>query len=252
MKNLLAVLLIIFCIACCDNGISYNRIGEDAEIPASLDLRNSGIITPVKDQGNFGSCGIFAGVSVFEALIKKETGKTVDLSEQHVINYSPDWRSSGISSLDVLKFMKENGIVLEDALPYEAAKTDSSPLEDFDYKLTDCISVVVDKMPLQEKIISLKKAILEYGPVATTMNLFDSLQRYTGGVYMVGGSDREIGGHWVVVVGWSDDNNIKNGGCWICRNSAGPEWGEEGYFRIAYGESGIDDYYFCYGIYKIK
>ena len=60
---------------------------------------------------------------------------------------------------------------------------------------------------------------------------------------------KEIGGHWIVVVGWVDDAKVKNGGYWICRNSAGPEWGEEGYFRIAYGQSGVDDYYFCYGVY---
>lgn len=27
---------------------------------------------------------------------------------------------------------------------------------------------------------------------------------------------------------------------WICANSWGPEWGENGFFRIAKGECGID------------
>ena len=69
------------------------------KILPQFDWRARGIMTPVKHQMNLGSCGVFAAVAVFESLIKKETGKTVDLSEQQIINNSPDFAPSGISSL---------------------------------------------------------------------------------------------------------------------------------------------------------
>ncbi len=66
---------------------SSARAQEDPRksIPSRFDWRDRGIMMPVKHQMNLGSCGVFAAVAVFESLIKKETGKTVDLSEQQVI-----------------------------------------------------------------------------------------------------------------------------------------------------------------------
>jgi hypothetical protein len=55
-----------------------------------------------------------------------------------------------------------------------------------------------------------------------------------------------LGGHAVEIVGYSDADQ-----CWICKNSWGTRWGENGFFRIGYGQcridSGIDPFSF-YGI----
>jgi C1A family cysteine protease len=219
------------------------------QLPSSYDLRESGILTPVKHQMNLGACGVFAAVAVAEALIKEETGKTVDLSEQHVINMSDDWVPSGISSVDAMKFITEHGIVKESELPYEDKKTSKKPGHVYDYKLKEYHSVVTAKMELADKVKTIKKAIMEYGPVATNMTFYKDLDAYTEGIYEWDGKATEEGGHWIVIVGWYEHFEIKNGGCWICRNSWGPNWGENGYFRIPYGECGVDDFWFVYGVY---
>ena len=219
-------------------------------LPGAFDWRDEGIMTPVKHQMKLGSCGVFAAVAVMEALIKQETGKTVDLSEQHVINCSDEWVASGISSVDALKFMTENGIVKESELPYEDKKTSKKPGHLSDYKLKEYHSVETHKMDLSEKVLTIKKALLEYGPVATNMIFYADLDKYTEGIYEYDGIAKEQGGHWVVIVGWYEHFEIKNGGYWICRNSWGPNWGEEGHFRIPFGECGIDDFWFVYGIYQ--
>jgi C1A family cysteine protease len=41
-------------------------------------------------------------------------------------------------------------------------------------------------------------------------------------------------------VGYDDPN-----GCWICKNSWNTTWGEQGFFRIAYGECGIESWDVC-------
>jgi C1A family cysteine protease len=220
-----------------------------SELPSKFDWRVKGIITPVKDQKYFGACGVFAGVAIFEALIKKETGRTVDLSEQHVINGSPDWRSSGMSSPSALKFMRDNGIVLEKHLPYSASRTDDKPDHPHDYILTEYRTVETHGLPLKEKIRLFKEAIHQYGPVATNMIVYKDYDSYRSGIYVYDGVSEEIGGHWVLIVGWEDDPSVKNGGYWICKNSDLPS-SDHGYINIAYGEAGIDDFWFAYGIYR--
>ena len=83
------------------------------------------------------------------------------------------------------------------------------------------------------------------------MTLYDDLGRYDKGIYSYDGKSKEIGGHWVVIVGWKDDPEMPAGGYWICRNSWGEKWGEKGYFKSAYGDkTGIDDFYIVFGKYK--
>jgi C1A family cysteine protease len=191
------------------------------DLPSRFDWRKKGIMTPVKHQMNLGSCGVFSAVAVFEALIKKETGKIVDLSEQQIINSSMDWVPSGISSVNAMKYMKDYGLVVEERLPYKDKQTDERPDSPADFKLTDYQSVVTDKLALTDKIQTIKTAVLRYGPVATNMIFFKDLDQYQQGVYIYDGESEEQGGHWVVIVGWQDDPNVKNGGYWICRNSWG-------------------------------
>lgn len=221
------------------------------DLPSRFDWREKGILSPVKHQQNLGSCGVFAAVAVFEALIKKETGRDVDLSEQQIINGSQDWVPSGISSVDAMQYMKRHGLVLEDRLPYQDKKTNEMPEGSADYILTNFHSVVTNKLALADKIGTIKEAVLQYGPVATNMVFFQDLDRYQRGVYLYDGKSEEQGGHWIVITGWQDDPDIQNGGYWICRNSWGEGWGEKGYFKIAYGECGIDDFWFVYGLFKL-
>ena len=60
---------------------------------------------------------------------------------------------------------------------------------------------------------------------------------YEGGIYVYTSGDIE-GGHSIVILGFGTENDIDY---WICQNSWGPEWGEEGYFRIKFGECTIND-----------
>ncbi|MBN3035054.1 MAG: hypothetical protein JW861_05665 [Bacteroidales bacterium] len=222
--------------------------GENG-LPSHFDWRDQNIMTPVKHQMNLGSCGVFAAVAVFESLIRMKTGRDVDLSEQQIINCSVDWVPSGISSVDAMKFMTENGIVSELDLPYEDRQTSKKPDHPYDYKLKEYRTVVTHNMPLTEKIASIKRAVYRHGPIATNMLFYSDLDRYEKGIYEYDGESTEEGGHWIVVIGWCDDDEVKNEGYWICRNSWGPDWGEDGYFRIPYGECGVDDFWYVYGVY---
>jgi len=72
------------------------------------------------------------------------------------------------------------------------------------------------------------------GPLATCFTVYDDFYAYSNGIYShVRGN--VVGGHCVSVVGYNDTDQY-----WICKNSWGTGWGESGFFRIAYGQVGID------------
>ena len=80
----------------------------------------------------------------------------------------------------------------------------------------------------------MKQALVTYGPLITTFDVYEDFFYYTDGVYEhVWGS--VAGGHCVTIIGYDDSQ-----GYWICKNSWGTSWGENGFFNIKYGECGID------------
>jgi hypothetical protein len=92
-------------------------------------------------------------------------------------------------------------------------------------------------------VAALKNALLTYGPLVTTMNVYSDFYSYARGVYSyVSGSYQ--GGHAVAIIGYDDTNQ-----CFIVKNSWGTEWGELGFFRIDYGE--LNDQKVQFGYYTI-
>jgi hypothetical protein len=77
------------------------------------------------------------------------------------------------------------------------------------------------------------KNYLQEGPLTTCMDVYTDFFYYDSGVYEPVWGSYE-GGHCITFVGWDDETES-----WICKNSWGAGWGESGYFRIKYGESGI-------------
>jgi hypothetical protein len=82
----------------------------------------------------------------------------------------------------------------------------------------------------------IKQWLATRGPMIASFRVYDDFMDYGAGVYRhrYGGY---LAGHCVCCVGYDDA-----GGYWICKNSWGTHFGEQGYFRIAYGEVGIDAY----------
>lgn len=70
----------------------------------------------------------------------------------------------------------------------------------------------------------------------TRFDVYADFMNYKGGVYKHVAGVRK-GGHAIKILGWGIEQGVNY---WICANSWGMGWGEEGYFRIAFGECGID------------
>lgn len=73
--------------------------------------------------------------------------------------------------------------------------------------------------------------IMKWGPLTVAFNVFsDFLNGYDGkSIYVPKEGQQSLGGHAVKIVGWGENDGIPY---WICANSWGTKWGEDGYFRI--------------------
>ncbi|MBI5584564.1 MAG: protease inhibitor I42 family protein [Deltaproteobacteria bacterium] len=207
-------------------------------LPTAFDWRNSGILTPVKDQGNCGSCWAFGTVAPFEASLLWKSGLTIDLSEEFLLSCNTNgyscnggWWAHEYHLNKVAIIQTEPGAVLEASFPYQATQLSCNQSFSHPYRLTNWFYVTDDSsIPSVEAI---KNAIYNYGPVAVAVCANTAMQNYGGGIFT--NSDTTKCGasginHAVVLVGWNDTENT-----WIMRNSWGSAWGENGYMRIKRG-----------------
>lgn len=199
-----------------------------------FDWRAEGCVTPVRNQASCGSCWAFAAVAQLESHVSVYDGVFLDLSEQQTIDcniYESDC-DGGYGSAAYQIFMT-NGAVLESCIPYTAS--DGNPcLQEF------CASVALMSSfaAVDRDTDSIKGALLR-GPVFSafrTHALFDS---YDGGCYDY--DNLYEPDHAVLIVGW-DDTACDGDGAWICKNSWGTGWGEDGFFYVKYGVSWIGYY----------
>ncbi|MCK4556762.1 MAG: putative Ig domain-containing protein, partial [Candidatus Aminicenantes bacterium] len=156
-----------------------------------------------------------------------------DFSEQDLVSCSPAGTCAGGSPSTAADYIKNTGVVSEDCFSYTAQDDPCNICLDYIDKLsriTDwgwVTQIVVDE--------ALIKSALVNGPLAAYMEVYDDFYDYTGGIYEhVWGS--YLGGHGIVIVGYYDDGVDKY---WICKNSWGTFWGDNGYFNIRMGECEI-------------
>ena len=94
-----------------------------------------------------------------------------------------------------------------------------------------------------------QKAWIDYiGPIVTFFETWQDFHLFRGqGVYRkmqtigdTGQPNFDTGGHALLVVGYNDPDKNDPDGYWIVKNSWGPNWGDGGFAKIAYGECEID------------
>jgi len=214
--------------------------------PPAHDLRSvngQNFVTSVKDQKTCGSCVAFGTLAATEGTYQVSSNNPnsgIDLSEAQLFycyaraagrtcGYNSDpnggWWPSG-----ALDACKNSGVADEACYPYTDGDQNCTGLcQDWQaraYKITGWHSL--------SSAADIKNWLSSRGPVVTTMSVYEDFFSYSSGVYHYVNGALE-GGHCVCAVGYDDTGEF-----WVCKNSWGPAWGEAGFFRIGYGEVGID------------
>jgi len=217
-------------------------LGEAGQLglPPAFNWCTQGYCTPVRNQGNCGSCWAFSTAGVLESRILRYDGVAKDLSEQYLLSCNArswdcggGWFAHDYHQWDFVGGEPETGAVYEADFPYTARDDPCNPPHTHQEKIIEW--EYVGNYYSVPSVTSIKQAILYHGPVSVAIRVGDAFHSYTGGVF----ETNEVGtpNHAVVLVGWDDDQGTN--GIWYLRNSWGPGWGEGGYIRIGYGISSV-------------
>lgn len=209
--------------------------------PASFDWRdnNGNWVTPVRNQASCGSCWDFSALAQIESwwnIYFDYPDSNIDLSEQYILSCADVGGCDGSNVHRVLEYAISQNIPYEEFMPYEA--NDQIPCDSLKTGWeTDAVSIPGwGYITLEEASVNNIKNALLHHPLSVSYDVYSDFMSYGGGVYEHVSGEYE-GGHAVLLVGWNDDEES-----WIIKNSWGPDWGENGYFRIKWGECNIGKY----------
>jgi C1A family cysteine protease len=212
--------------------------GTGASVPESYDWRTKNAVTPVKDQGQCGSCWSFSATGAMEGAWSIATGKLVSLSEQELVDCAGliKYSSMGCNGGQMdgaFNYAIDNGLCLETDYKYTSGTSQKSG------SCQKCSSAVTmsgcyDVKSNDQQV--LKEAVSK-GPVSIAIEADTSyFQLYSGGI-LTGTSCGTNLDHGVLIVGYGDDNGQL---FWLVKNSWGSTWGDEGYIKIARSEKNND------------
>jgi cathepsin L len=210
-------------------GATFAEVALDS-VPKTVDWRKKGIVTPIKNQEQCGSCWAFAAVASLEGQHALKTKKLVSLSEQNLVDCSgPEGNfgcEGGLPDQGYQYIIDNKGIDTEKSYPYTAEDGDC----DFNKKTVGAtIQKFTDIATGDEK--ALQKAVATIGPISVGIDASnDSFQSYSGGIYDEENCSTSQLDHGVTVVGYGTDNGKDY---WLVKNSWGEDWGIKGYIKMS-------------------
>nr|CAH04631.1 cathepsin H [Suberites domuncula] len=204
--------------------------------PKAIDWRSKGAVTPVKNQGQCGSCWTFSTTGCLESHHFLKTGQLVSLSEQQLVDCAQAFNNNGCNGglpSQAFEYIHYNGgLDSEESYPYRAhdEKCHFVPSE-----VSATVSNVVNITSKDE--MQLYNAVGTVGPVSIAYDVSADFRFYKKGVYKSKEckTDPEHVNHAVLAVGYNTTESGED--YWIVKNSWGTKFGINGYFWIARGEN---------------
>ena len=206
-------------------------------VPASVDWRTQGVVSPIQDQGQAGTCYSFGTSCAVESAMAIKTGVLTKLSEQQIVDCStiknggPNMGVNGGQIAPTLEWIgKTGGLCTEQAYPYVSGTTTvTGTCQKTCSKVSgSAVQSVVNVKPKSDAdmMTALSKTVVSIGIQADQ----SSFQLYKSGVFT--GACGSSLDHAVALTGYGSQSGLDY---YILRNSWGQSWGQSGYMLIGKG-----------------
>ena len=229
-----------------------------AKYPSAYDLRDYDKVTPVKDQFFSGSCWAYAAVSAAESnlLMKGYVDNSIDISESHLIWFGnckastnvndflyADGENNGVSGYElggnnltaVETLARWNGIQLEENAP----SAEKMPEIDEEQRYISYFHLFGNDIIDPSDKDAVKSHIMRTG--ACMASYYDADEYFSEKNNSYCCNEKNRTNHAISIVGWDDSFSRENflsppekDGAWLCKNSWGDDWGDNGYFYLSY------------------
>lgn len=216
--------------------ISLKNSTNNQTIPESVDWRTQNAVTPVKDQGQCGSCWAFSTTGSLEGIYAIQTGDLVSFSEQQLVdcdNFKHGGKDHGCNGglMDnAFSWIHENdGLCSEESYPYISGSGATEKCQ------TTCDNLPTSQIQSWVDVESSDNALMQaiaQQPVSVAIEADQiDFQLYKSGVLTSDcGTTLD---HGVLVIGYGTENDENY---YLVKNSWGTTWGDEGYIKLGRGQ----------------
>nr|XP_023657054.1 cathepsin S-like [Paramormyrops kingsleyae]XP_023657055.1 cathepsin S-like [Paramormyrops kingsleyae]XP_023657056.1 cathepsin S-like [Paramormyrops kingsleyae] len=200
-----------------------------AVLPDSIDWRQQGYVTDVKNQGACGSCWAFSAVGALEGQLMKTQGKLVSLSAQNLVDCSSKYGNKGCNGglmSRAFQYVIDNqGIDSDASYPYTGH--DDQCKYNPANRTANCTSYSFVARGNED---ALKEAVATIGPISVAIDATrPTFIFYRSGVYNDPSCSQAVN-HGVLLVGYGTSNGDD---FWLVKNSWGQGFGDQGYIRMS-------------------
>lgn len=200
--------------------------------------------TVVRKQGRLGTCWAMAALTALESSLMPEEELVFSTDHMTLNNsFNLNQYEGGSSTMSTAYLVSWQGPVYEKDDVYGDGITNPD---------LQAVKHVQEIQMLESKDLQkIKEMVYKYGGVQTSLytvmqNTFDYSRYYNEDEYAYCYIGTEKPNHDVVIIGWDDSypkenftSEIESDGAFICQNSWGSEFGENGIFYVSYYDSNI-------------
>lgn len=226
------------------NTVTTADTDNSSVIPTRYDLREKSRVSSIRNQGTYGTCWAFAATSALESSLYPEEGNLFSVDHMSMSNsFNINQYDGGEYTMGMAYLAAWQGPVYESDDPYGDGETD------------DSLSAVKHVQEMQiidgKNYEGIKEAVFKYGGVQSS--LYSTIRSSQGSseyynkdtsAYCYIGTEKP--NHDVVIIGWDDNypssnfnTELEGDGAFICQNSWGEDFGEDGIFYVSYYDTNI-------------